>query len=148
MRVLLSAVFVLAVACSGSDSGSKETHKPTAGEPADDSLSPEQTAEAERLRKLRAQQDSAIEAMCERFYDCALQDANKSAEAGDITAEELAQITDERLREPHMAECEEGYGRSDLSPRQVQVVRDCVSADNTCTELQACLQQASKQGDE
>ena len=63
-------------------------------------------------------------------------------------AEELAQITDGRLREPHMAECEEGYGRSDLSPRQVQVVRDCVSADNTCPELQACLQQASKQGDE
>lgn len=130
------AALVLAAACSGSDGGGKESETPT-GPPA---KSEEETRREESLRKLRAAQESAIEAMCDRFFDCAVEDSRKER------PKELEGVNLEEMRSKHMVECEEEYGRSELSPRQVKVIQGCVNEAPSCTELQTCLQAANKQG--
>ena len=138
MTRALAACFALivAAACSGSDGGSKETETPP-GPPA---KSQEELKREESLRKLRAAQESAIEAMCDRFFDCAVEDTRKTR------PKELEGVNLEEMRSKHMAECEEEYGRNELSPRQVKVIQQCVNDAPSCDELQTCLQAAGKQG--
>jgi hypothetical protein len=90
-------------------------------------------------RKLRAAQESALAALCERLVDCSVESARAS-----MSPEEVAKLdvknTAPRLRD----ECEEEGGQSNWSPRQVRVVRRCVTEAGTCQALQACLQEAKK----
>lgn len=130
-------VALLAAACSGSEGGGKESETPTSGPPG---RSPEEARREESLRKLRAAQDSAVEAMCDRFFDCAVEESRKQK------PKELEGVNLEEMRGKHMAECEEEYGKSELSPRQVKVIQQCVNQSPTCGELETCLQGANKQG--
>ena len=138
MTRALSALFavLVAAACSGSDGGSKETEPPP-GPPA---RSQEEAKRDDSLRKLRAAQESAIEAMCDRFFDCAVEDTRKTK------PKELEGVNLEEMRSKHMATCEEEYGQSELSPRQVKIIQSCVNEAPSCEELHSCLQAANKQG--
>ena len=135
---LLVALLAAVVSCSGSEGGSKEGETAaTSGPPA---KSPEETKREESLRKLRGAQDSAIEAMCDRFFDCAVEDSRKER------PKELEGVNLEEMRGKHMIECEEEYGKNELSPRQVKVIQGCVNDAPGCEELQTCLAAAGKQG--
>jgi hypothetical protein len=133
---LLTAILC---ACSGSDNGgAKQAEKPaeTSGAPAPD---PAETERQENLRKLRAAQDTAVEAMCERLVDCSVESlrnapAEERAKAGNV----------DELIPKARAECEEEASKSDLSPRQVITVQKCVNEGQTCEELISCLDTAQK----
>lgn len=136
-RALAALLAATLAACSGSEGGSKESETPAAGPPA---KSPEEVRREESLRKLRAAQESAVEAMCDRFFDCAVEEARAER------PKELEGVNLEDMRGKHMAECEEEYGKNELSPRQVKVIQSCVNDAPSCGELQTCLAAANKQG--
>jgi hypothetical protein len=89
--------------------------------------------------KLRAAQESAVQAMCERLIECSVESARAS-----MTPEELAKLDLEEIVPRARADCEEEYAGRRLSPRQVRVVQTCVNQPGTCDELHACLDQARK----
>lgn len=135
-RALAAMLLAFVAACSGSDGGGKQGETTATSQPP--ARSQEELEREESLRKLRAAQESAIEAMCDRFFDCAVEEARVER------PKELEGVNLEEMRGKHMAECEEEYGRSELSPRQVKVVQGCVNDAPTCAELHSCLQSASK----
>ena len=136
-------VVVLLCACSGSDGGpAKDPAKPDEASAAP-KPDPAEAERQEKLRKLRAAQDSAVEAMCERLVDCSVESLKNAppeerAKAGNV--DELVP----RAR----AECEEEAGKSDLSPRQVLVIQKCVNEGQTCEALVSCLDTANKSADD
>jgi hypothetical protein len=89
--------------------------------------------------KLRAAQESAVQAMCERLVDCAVEEAKASMSPEEVAKLELDE-TGPKLR----AECEEEGMQNALSPRQVTVIQRCVNQDGTCDDLNACLDEAKK----
>ncbi|HEU5057798.1 MAG TPA: hypothetical protein VFU21_14805 [Kofleriaceae bacterium] len=135
-RALAAALLLaLVAACSGSEGGGKDSETPTSGAPA---RSEEETRREESLRKLRAAQESAIEALCDRLFDCAVEDTRQTR------PKELEGVNLEEMRGKHMAECEEEGTQSELSPRQVKVIQTCVNEAPTCGELDQCLSEARK----
>jgi len=135
-RALAALLVAFVAACSGSEGGGKEGETPTTAGPPPKTA--EETQREESLRKLRAAQESAVEAMCDRFFDCAVEEARRTK------PKELEGVNLEEMRSKHMAECEEEYGRTELSPRQVRVIQSCVNDAPSCAELETCLQAASK----
>ena len=135
-RALAAMLLACLTACSGSEGGGKEGETPATTQPP--AKSQEEVQREESLRKLRAAQESAIEAMCDRFFDCAVEEARVER------PKELEGVNLEEMRGKHMAECEEEYGRTELSPRQVKVVQGCVNDAPSCAELHSCLQSANK----
>ena len=135
-RALAALLVALVAACSGSEGGGKEGGTPTTAGPAPKTA--EETQREESLRKLRAAQESAIEAMCDRFFDCAAEEARQTR------PKELEGVNLEEMRSKHMAECEEEGNQSELSPRQVKVIQQCVNDAPSCAELETCLQAARK----
>lgn len=134
---LLASVLLLgAAACGGGGSDASEPAA-TASPPA---AQPEPSADAEAERKLRAAQDSAVAALCERLVDCAIEEARAS-----MTPEQVAELdvedTGARLRD----KCQGEGATSTLSPRQIRVVQRCVNQPGTCDDLQACVEEAKKQ---
>lgn len=127
---------VLVCGCSGgSDAPAKETMKPA--EPAP--LTPDEAERQDKLRKLRAAQDSAVEAMCERLVDCSVESLktappDERAKAGNV----------DELIPRARTECEAQGAKSELSPRQVVVIQKCVNESATCEALVACLDEAGK----
>jgi len=117
---------------AGGESGSAAGNR--AGE------APSQPGENER--KLRAAQESAVEAMCERLVECAVESARAN-----MSPEEVAKLDVEETAPRLRDECEEETGRRSLSPRQVRVVQRCVTEAGTCDELHTCLDQAKKRAD-
>jgi hypothetical protein len=136
-RLVASVLAGVLCACSGSDSGpAKETEKPgEAGPPPD----PAQVERDDKLRKLRAAQESAVEAMCERLVDCSIESLKTASPEERAKAGNVDELVP-RAR----AECEEEGNKSDLSPRQVLVIQKCVNESQTCEALVGCLDTASK----
>ena len=134
--LVASVLFVATPACGGGGGASEPAA--TASPPAAQPEPAPSGAEAER--KLRAAQDSAVEALCERLVDCAIEEARAS-----MTPEQVAELdvedTGARLRD----KCEGEGATSTLSPRQIRVVQRCVNQQGTCDELQTCVQEAKKQ---
>ena len=137
-RALAALLVASLAACSGSEGGSKEseTPQPTAVE-----KSPEKDKDAESERKLRAAQESAVEAMCERLADCAVEDANKTMTPKE-RKEKLGNV--DELIPRYRAECEEEANKSNLSPRQIKIVQSCVTDEKTCQTFVPCLDAAQK----
>jgi hypothetical protein len=141
--LLLSLSMMLpAAACSGgggegSGAPREAARQPASAPPAGSSEPAAGSSEA----KLRAAQASAVEAMCERLVQCAVESARAN-----MTPDEVAELnldeTAPRLRE----QCQEDGDKSQLSPRQVRVVQRCVNEAAECEALQTCLEQARKQG--
>jgi hypothetical protein len=136
--LVASVLFVGAAACGGGGGDASEPAAAASPPAAEPEASP--TGDAEAERKLRAAQDSAVEALCERLVDCAIEEARAS-----MTPEQVAELdvedTGARLRD----KCEGEGATSTLSPRQIRVVQRCVSQQGTCDELQACVEEAKKQ---
>lgn len=130
-RALAALLVASLAACSGSEGASKETETPTQKDP-------QQAKQEDSERKLRAAQESAIEALCDRLFDCAVEDTRKTK------PKELEGANLEEMRGKHMAECEEDGNKSALSPRQVKVIQKCVNEAPTCGELDSCLGEARK----
>jgi hypothetical protein len=131
--VLVAAVICAALpGCSGGGAGEPAQSGTGQGSAA----TPQPPPEA----KLRAAQESAIQAMCERLADCALDEARAT-----MSPEEIAKLEPDKAVPQLRAECEEEGMQSALSPRQVTVIQRCVSGSPTCDELNTCLDQARKQ---
>ena len=134
--LVASVVVAAAMACGGGGEAS-EPAAPTSPAAAEPEPAP---PDAEAERKLRAAQDSAVEALCERLVDCAIEEARAS-----MTPEQVAELdvedTGARLRD----KCEGEGATSTLSPRQIRVVQRCVNQDGTCADLQTCVAEAKKQ---
>lgn len=120
------ALALALAACGGS------SDKPAATPAAE----PDRRAAAEA--KLGAAQTSAVKAMCERLTECSAEDARKTMSPEELAKLDLA-ATVPKLR----AECEAEYGGVELSPRQVSVIRRCVSEAPDCASLPPCLDAAS-----
>jgi hypothetical protein len=125
-----SLLLLAALACGGGQAEPSREPAPSteAGEPA---ASPEE--------KLRAAQESAVEAMCERLVDCAVEEARKNMSPDEVAKLDVEQ-TGRKLRD----ECEAEGAQKALSPRQIRVVQRCVTQPGTCDELQTCLDEAKK----
>jgi hypothetical protein len=133
--VLFACVAWLA-ACSGGGAESGSASEPSANQAGQGGAGQDKpSAEA----KLRAAQESAVQAMCERLIECSVESARAS-----MTPEELAKLDLEEIVPRARADCEEEYAERRLSPRQVRVVQQCVNQPGTCDELHACLDQARK----
>ena len=128
----LIAPLLLAAACSSS-SGAGDTTTPPAGGGGEDAAPPTEQEQAEA--KLRAAQESAVEALCERLYHCAVED---------LPPEKRAEVKPEELEPKFRADCEDEANRSDLSPRQVRVIQRCVNEAQECGALAECLDEAQK----
>ena len=90
--ILRALWLTLVVACSGSEGGGKEGETP-----APPAKSQEEQRREESLRKLRAAQESAIEAMCDRLFDCAVEDTRRER------PKELEGVNLEEMRGKHMS---------------------------------------------
>ncbi|HTE50734.1 MAG TPA: hypothetical protein VK698_07690 [Kofleriaceae bacterium] len=136
----LSAVMMVLClgACSG---GGGEAAQPTAPAASPPAAAPagQGGGAGDAERKLRAAQDSAVEALCDRLVDCAVESARAS-----MSPEEVAKLDVEETAPRLRDECEADGAKSSLSPRQVRVVQRCVTEAGTCDELQACVQEAKK----
>jgi hypothetical protein len=138
VRRLAIVLFALAAAsCGSSASGSGETREPAAAPVAAADPAAERQAGAEQ--KLRAAQESAVGAMCERLVDCSVADARASMSKEEVDKLDLA-TTVPKAR----AQCESEASKSALSPRQVKVIQHCVSEPSDCQVLATCLDEASK----
>lgn len=130
--LLVCALFLGAAGCGGGGGD--------ASEPAATNDPPEPARPADAEEKLRAAQASAVEALCERLVDCAIEEARAT-----MTPEQVAELdveeTGARLRD----KCEGEGATSALSPRQIRVVQRCVNQNGSCDELQACVEEAKKQ---
>ena len=126
---LTCLVLVALIACGGGG----------ASEPAAPSADPEAERRAESERKLRAAQESAAEAMCERLVDCSIEAARAN-----MTPEEVANLDLEKTTVAARAECEDESSQRAWSPRQIRVVQRCVVEAEVCEALHTCLDEAKK----
>ncbi len=104
--------------------------------------SPERPAEAAASSpesKLRAAQETALEALCERLVDCSVESARAN-----MNPDELARLDVENTAPRLRDQCEEEGGQTSWSPRQVRVVQRCVNDARTCEALETCLEEAKK----
>lgn len=136
--LVASILLVGAAACGGGGGDASDPATTTSAPTARPEPPPSGDADAER--RLRAAQDSAVEALCERLVDCAIEEARAS-----MTPEQVAELdvedTGARLRD----KCEGEGATSTLSPRQIRVVQRCVNQQSTCDELHVCVDEAKKQ---
>lgn len=138
LRAFLAGAVVLAVACGGSKQAAEPapattTAEADAPEPGTTELSPED--------KLRVQQAGACRPMCERLTACSIEDAQAK-----LSEEDFAELELDTTAPRHTDECDRSCNANALSPRQVQVIRDCVSADSDCPTFIACLDAVSQGG--
>ncbi len=124
---------VLGAALLGCSGGGAESGEPATGQGS--AATPPPSPEA----KLRAAQESAIQAMCERLADCAADEARAT-----MSPEEVAKLELDKTVPQLRAECEDEGMQNALSPRQVTVIQGCVNGSPTCDELNSCLDQARK----
>jgi hypothetical protein len=89
--------------------------------------------------KLRAAQETALAALCERLVDCSVESAHAS-----MSPEEVAKLDLKNTAPRLVAQCEAEGAQSNWSPRQVRVVQHCVVEAGTCDALQTCLAEAKK----
>jgi hypothetical protein len=138
MRLAALSLATLLLACGGDQKPAATTTDSTTA-PARD---PEADKRAESERKLRAAQDSAVEAMCERLVDCSVEDAKAT-----MSKEELDKLKPDELVPQARAQCQDDYGKSALSPRQIKIIQGCVNEAEECSALTTCLQSAGSSGD-
>lgn len=122
--IVCAALFAL-LSCGGGASESTGTASST----------PEPNPE----QKLLAAQESAMEAMCERLVDCAVQETRET-----MSADEVAKLDLDKRARLLRDDCEAEGAQSRLSPRQVRVVQRCVNQDSSCPDFETCLQEAKK----
>ncbi len=134
MRLSCTVLAAVLGACSGS-SGSQSP----AGGGAVPAQDPEASRRAESERQLRAAQESAVEAMCDRLVDCSVEEARAT-----MTPEEVAGLDLENTMPLAREECEDESTQRNFSPRQVRVVQRCVTEAATCEALHSCLDEAKK----
>lgn len=132
--LLLGALFALA-ACGGSKS---EADEPARDEPQIKKPA-ELSAEDSKLAKFEAQKQGTCEPMCERLTECAVQDLRENK-----SPEEVAKMELDKIAPIHTQECNDDCKSRDLSPRQVQVVRNCLGVPHPCAEFRECLSAANK----
>ncbi len=136
--VLAAVLWATLPACSGGGAESGEPAKAAGAGQGSGAASPAPAPSPEQ--KLRAAQESAVQAMCERLVECAVKEARATMSPDEVAQLELEK-TAPRLRD----ECEDEGARTQLSPRQVTVVQRCVNDAATCDALQTCLNEAKKQ---
>jgi hypothetical protein len=127
-----AALLAIGIALTGCGGDKKEVDEPTAS---DQDAPP--TAEQQKLAKLRAQQEGTCGPMCERITECSVADARAN-----MTAEELAQLDLDKTAPAHTEKCTEECNARSLSPRQIQVVRECLSQPLECPAYLDCLDAA------
>jgi hypothetical protein len=95
------------------------------------------SAQEQKLTKLKEQQEATCGPMCERITECSVEDARAS-----MSAEELAKLDLEKTAPAHTEKCSADCNERDLSPRQIQTVRDCLSQPLECPAYLDCLDAA------
>lgn len=129
------------LACSGSATQTevvepqkgRAADEPAPDEPEEASLTPEEVFER--------QKHTTCEAMCTRITDCAVEDAKAK-----LTDEQLEELDLVRTAPKNIEECSAECGAQALSPRQVQVIRDCLGEESECSVFMTCLEKAAKSG--
>lgn len=135
LRVLLAGTLALGVACGGA----KQPAEPSpATAEATEAPSPDEPSPED---KLRMQQAGACRPMCERLTTCSVEDARAN-----LSPEKFAELEVETTAPRHTDECDRSCNANALSPRQVQVIRDCVSAESDCQTFVSCLDAVSQGG--
>lgn len=136
MKTALVCALLVAAACGGSntEAGEPETVK-NSGE-----KSPALSEEDQKLARFETQKQGTCEPMCERLTECAIEDlrANKSPQ-------EVAKMELDKIAPLHTDDCNQKCKASDVSPRQLQVVRDCLGQPLQCPQFRECLAAANKQ---
>ena len=151
--VTVAALLALAVgACGGADKPNVEsTSSPptTRKSPAE---GPSETkVESTSEEKFRAQHFQACDAMCESLTACAV--AGAKANWDQLSAEERGAVEDDKVLAENTRQCASGCQEATLSPRQVTVVRGCLTpmpsdgslpSGGQCGEFVGCLESAQK----
>jgi hypothetical protein len=103
--------------------------------------------------KLAAQQRDACEKMCQSFTACAMVDLKANWDQLSGEDRKAAESIGERELQANTDQCRASCEASELSPRQVKVVRDCLTdmpakaepSAAQCNTFQSCLGAAQKQ---
>ena len=133
----LSVFFCLAsllLAC-GSSSAPKAAEDPAVGPGGE--LSAAQVEETPE-QKLARQQIDAVDKMCQRFTDCALEDARREMSPeglADLEANLAVTVT------KAVADCAQEYA-APMSPRQVISIRECLGEATECSIFGECVAKA------
>ena len=131
--LLVSASFLAAPAlgCGGSKTSANDSKGDIAAVPAIDAQASESPNE-----KFARQKDDAVDKMCQRLIDCSVEDAKSQ-----MTPEKLAELDLEATSRQAIADCNQHYGSTEMSPRQVLSLRECLGQPTACPEFNDCLEE-------
>jgi len=129
--LLTSVVFVLSIASCG---GAKKPAE--GGGSGDPVVAPASDAQATETpeAKFARQKDDAVDKMCQRLIDCSVEDAKR-----EMSPEELENLDLDATSRKAISDCNEAYGASAMSPRQVKTLRGCLGQPTECPDFNACL---------
>jgi hypothetical protein len=136
MLMISTLVASAALGCGGSKK-STESGGGT-GEPV---VTPATDAQAQETpeAKFARQKDDAVDKMCQRLIDCSVEDAKR-----EMPPEELAKLDLENTSRQALSDCNDAYGASAMSPRQVMTLRECLGQPTECPDFNACLAKLSQ----
>lgn len=135
MRILsTSACLALSLLACGGSSTSGQTEDTTATPDVEPAPEPEESPEA----KLARQQTDAVDKMCQRITDCAIEDAKT-----EMTPEDLAELESQlhAIVPKAVADCAQQYA-APMSPRQVLSIRECLGEATECSVFGDCVSAA------
>ena len=118
-----------ALGCGGSKKPANEGSSDPVALPATDAQAAESPEE-----KFARQKTDAVGKLCERLIDCSVEDAKT------LPPEKLAELDLENTSKQALVECNEAYGLGPMSPRQVLVLRACLSEPTECPDFNTCLE--------
>ena len=141
MSLRTSALFVSAILAAGTlgCGGAKKSADEGTGT-GDPVVAPASDAQAEESpeAKFARQKDDAVDKMCQRLIDCSVEDAKR-----EMPPEELAKLDLDTTSRKAISDCNEAYGASPMSPRQVVILRGCLGEATECPEFNECLAKLS-----
>tara|TARA_R110002096_G_scaffold77896_1_gene183103 strand:- start:601 stop:1044 length:444 start_codon:yes stop_codon:yes gene_type:complete len=122
-----------ALGCGGSKKPAEQGSDDVVVAPVTDAQAEESPEE-----KFARQKADAVGKMCERLIDCSVEEAKSQ-----LPPEELAKLDLENTSKKALAECNDAYSASPMSPRQVVSLRECLGQPTECPEFNSCLEKLS-----
>lgn len=141
MNRALPMTLALALAACGGSPPPEEQGPDEEPHALEDERTPEERERAQKLERLRAAQESVCEKMCPEITGCAIEDARAN-----MSEEELAKLDLENTAPRHTAQCKDECKASELSPRQVLAIQECLTQGGECRTFLGCLEKAQQGG--
>ena len=131
---------VLATAACGGSGSAREASEPREDPALTADPATGDTEQPAKLARFEAQKQGTCAPMCERLTECSIESLRANE-----PPEKVAQMELDKIAPIHTEKCSDDCNRSNLSPRQVQVIRTCLSQPLECQQYVDCLDGAKPQ---